>query len=177
MNANVGFCQDSGVPKEPSSGGIQWPGTAQVPLLGNSKTRKHIMNMIVLLLLLLLLLLLFHHFGMSVAFFGGVGSAVDKLLRFIDSIYSCTILHAQMCTRLEKGVVQHCFVFSFVLRCHALAVEGCSQLSWISTITGIPRSISGQGEIVGCVRTHDLCCVSMSNVTPQHANQLGRGFT
>eukprot|EP00434_Breviolum_minutum_P019314 symbB.v1.2.017022.t3/scaffold1285.1/size129168/1 len=29
MNANVGCCQDSGVPKEPSSGGMQWPGTAQ----------------------------------------------------------------------------------------------------------------------------------------------------
>eukprot|EP00434_Breviolum_minutum_P042504 symbB.v1.2.037833.t1/scaffold5700.1/size24414/1 len=29
MNANVGCYQDSGVPKEPSSGGMQWPGTAQ----------------------------------------------------------------------------------------------------------------------------------------------------
>ena len=26
-------CQDSGVPKETSSGEMQWPGTAQVPLL------------------------------------------------------------------------------------------------------------------------------------------------
>ena len=38
MNANVGRCQDSGVPKETSSGEMQWPGTAQVPLLRDSRT-------------------------------------------------------------------------------------------------------------------------------------------
>ena len=38
MNANAGCCQDSGVHKEPSSGGMQWPGTAQVPLLGKTRT-------------------------------------------------------------------------------------------------------------------------------------------
>ena len=33
MNADVGFCPLTPiVPKESSSGGMQWPGTAQVPL-------------------------------------------------------------------------------------------------------------------------------------------------
>ena len=38
VHASLGFCQDLPVPKEPSSGGMQWPGTAQVPLLPNDVT-------------------------------------------------------------------------------------------------------------------------------------------